>query len=357
MPWWLACGLALASAPASDPAPIEGLGLTPLKAPLHIGGTVSPDGCGWCHEAQFEEWTGSRHQTAWTNEVFQAGFAAEPQRFCVFCHAPEQAQFAEVIANIDWYRSRHPEAPGPAVTRKEEPRAGLGVHCGVCHVRDGVVLTANDIEGAPHETRRSTELSSSELCITCHEFPIPAFLGGDMHLTDVLMQRTGTEWRAWQQQGGDRSCQDCHMPEGRHVFRGAHDTAWLRASVAVESGRDEAGPFVDVKTVGVGHRLPTGDLFRRITVRSADHEIAAFYREFDAVFDEDLEAVTTVEVSDTTLIPGKTERVYLPVDATAWSVVYHYGSERDERRGLLDLATLREVLHEGSVTPVRGHSP
>ena len=78
------------AAPPADP-----LGYTGGAGPLVLDGRVdggpgwmSAADCGDCHEQALAEWTDSRHHRSWTNDLFQAGLIAEPQRFCVYCHAP-----------------------------------------------------------------------------------------------------------------------------------------------------------------------------------------------------------------------------------------------------------------------------
>ncbi len=84
---------------------------------------------------------------------------------------------------------------------------------------------------------------------------------GALTLTEVPMQSTFTEW---QQSGVTETCQDCHMPGGRHTFRGVYDLDWLRSSVVVE----ETSGLLHIRSEGVGHHFPSGDLFRHLTVEA-----------------------------------------------------------------------------------------
>lgn len=62
-----------------------------------------------------------------------------------------------------------------------------------------------------------------------------------------------------------RSCQDCHMPGGSHRWPGGHDIDALRRALEARvwiEGREHLQ--VVLRTHGVGHRLPTGDPFRRV---------------------------------------------------------------------------------------------
>jgi hypothetical protein len=66
-------------------------------------------------------------------------------------------------------------------------------------------------------------------------------------------------------------CEDCHAPkhDGRrdHAFASSRDHAKLAAALGVTPlGFDGARVSVALQTRGVGHRFPTGDLYRRVTV-------------------------------------------------------------------------------------------
>jgi hypothetical protein len=69
------------------------------------------------------------------------------------------------------------------------------------------------------------------------------------------------------------SCISCHMTARRaggghdHAFSVSRNVALLRRSIEVRSvQRVETGLRVTVQTRGVGHRFPTGDIFRKVTV-------------------------------------------------------------------------------------------
>ena len=133
------------------------------------------------------------------------------------------------------------------------------------------------------------------------------------------------------------------MPGGRHLFRGAHDQAWLRASVAVEA----RGDTWTITSVGVGHDLPSGDLFRHLTLEveraGAGKVIDWMGRTFRTV--EEGGVLTRALDQDTALKPG-IPRVVRSRPGR-WRLVYHYGSAVDEARGLVPSEDLTVVLAEG----------
>lgn len=321
------------------------LGLGRLDGPLDAPFRSAED-CAGCHPDVAAEWRGSRHAVAWTNDLLFEGYLDETQPFCVWCHAPLPEQAAEIFANDAWYRGRAGGVPGGPFL--PEPRAAEGVTCAVCHVRAEGILAVDGV--GPHRFVPAPELREGELCVACHDFPFPVFTRAGTILTDELMQRTGEEWRAWRDAGGAETCQDCHMPSGSHEFAGAHDVELLRSSVHVEVARDAVGATFRVRSRGVGHELPSGDLFRHLTLEVDDGDgfevVARFGRTFETWFDEELGAVRKTEAASTSLRPGEAREVRVG-PFVRWRLRYHYGSERDEARRRIPEPELVIVLLEG----------
>jgi hypothetical protein len=298
-------------------------GLDPARRPLE-GPFVSAAVCLDCHPAQVAEWRPSRHARAWTDEVFREGFIQEPLEPCASCHAPFAEQSREALRNLPHYRSRRRVDGGPIVPALPEPKAEEGVTCAVCHLRGGVVVGPGLGGVAAHPVEVSPGLRDGEVCRPCHEFPFVESVDGRLVVTDEPMQRTWTEWRA---SGSTETCVGCHMPAGSHRLRGIDDLDWLRASVVVSA--DAAG--FTLHSVGVGHNLPTGDLFRRLSLEVEGAVVAELGRRF--ALREEADGLHKREVADTTLRPGEARRVPYPgADRARWRLLYHKGSPEDEAR-------------------------
>ena len=229
---------------------------------------------------------------------------------------------------------------------EEEWEAGEYVNDG-CHE----ARSAAPAPGHVAALRSREELRSATACKDCHEFATPAFDDGAARPTSLPMQSTYSEWVAYRRAGGGETCQGCHMPQGRHVMSGAHDVDLLRGALAVAVS---AGALT-VTSVGVGHSFPTGDVFRHLTVEvredggapGAWRVVARLGRRFDTRLDGETLLARKVETADTSLRPGEGRVVRLPAAAKSWRVRYHYGSERDERRGLVPDSALFATLAEG----------
>lgn len=196
--------------------------------------------CAKCHASTHREWATSRHASAYTNPSFQVAFAwAQKDPWCLDCH-------------------------GPVPSAVEQ-----GVTCSVCHVRDGVVLSArapSALSEKAHRMRHEPLLSSSSFCARCHEFTFPKEGVRPVEYTTAPLQQTFSEWDTSAAKAKGLSCQACHMEEGSHRFPGARDAPLLKRAIHVDVAPSPDGARIVATATGVGHRFPTGDPFRALVV-------------------------------------------------------------------------------------------
>lgn len=253
--------------------------LAPLLALAQPAPSVT---CRECHAQRYDQWLGSRHASSASNALFVSAFKREPMGWCLKCHAGAIA--AE------------------------------GIGCNDCHVRDGAVVDAK-------------QLAEPALCGRCHQFDFP---GGGAPMQDTL-----AEWQRSPSAAAGRTCQDCHMRAGDHHFPGGHNRALLAGSVSASVERIAPDRVrVTLHGRGVGHRLPTGDPFRRFVVElcdapACDEPLArpSFGRAF--VKSGDSYAL----LSDRTVQPGASEQVIdVRVGAAArhWRLLYAYAAGSSE---------------------------
>lgn len=223
---------------------------------------LEPDACGGCHVQQSSDWKTSRHAKAMGPGVLgqlldMAPDASEEHQTCMRCHAP----LAEQAASLSEAIGRTRAADGPA------PPHEHGLTCAACHVRqherfgparrDGTAPQAGGA-GLPHGGwKASAAFEDSRFCAACHQFS-----EGDFALNGKLLENTYEEWKASRYAGEGKSCQSCHMPDRRHLWRGVHDEQMMKSGVTVAV----AGPFQDggaleavltVRNSGTGHHFPT----------------------------------------------------------------------------------------------------
>jgi hypothetical protein len=247
------CVLAVLAAP-----PLFEQGLRPLRnvtAPPQVD-SLSARACGTCHEAEHAQWAASRHASAFTNALFRASFGRARQAWCVNCHAPL------------------PEQQRPALAPREGEDLSLleeGVTCAACHLRGGEVLSArvpSEQARNAHPVRHEPRLATAEACTGCHQFNVPIPGAPLTRDSGVPMQDTGAEWASSRAAAEGLTCQSCHMGQAAHRFPGAHTPGFVAGALSV-SFQVEPGRIltVELRSRGVGHRVPTGDPFRRLRLQ------------------------------------------------------------------------------------------
>lgn len=221
----------------------------------HVAG-FSEDECAACHPDAAAQWAGSRHHTAFTNADFQRSYAREPEPFCRDCHAPATKAASE-----------HQSAAAES----------RGIGCHDCHGDGSVVRTGlGSAETAPHPIERSATFGTDS-CAGCHEFEFPP---SSRRPSGLLMQSTMEEHS--ESAFADRSCASCHFRSDDkgvdHSLSSTRDPQAWRRALQVGAQLDGEGIVFSLRPVGVGHALPTGDLFRRLALhveRRSEGEITA----------------------------------------------------------------------------------
>ncbi len=221
--------------------------------------SLRPEACGICHAAQFAQWRGSLHAAAMGPGLlgqlrdYDADDRAGHQA-CLRCHAPLAEQADALVA----------ELAGGDPTGQGLHRQGLT--CAGCHVRGQTRLGPPRRDGSvpepglalPHGGwEGSAAFADARFCGACHQFDADGYA-----LEGKLLENTVAEWQASRYARDGVSCQDCHMPDRRHEWRGIHDPETTRRGVTVEP----LGPTVDdgtvngglrVRNTGTGHHFPT----------------------------------------------------------------------------------------------------
>ena len=235
-------------APQGDPPP----GYSAIEASL------APETCAACHVAQYADWSTSLHSKTmgpgirWQLRVMNQSEA----NGCLRCHAPLAEQKALTALEHGWANA--PTSPMPAYVSADLHRRGNT--CASCHVR------RHQRFGPPTEMRNpklhggfvaQQAFRDSRFCSPCHQFP-----AGARSLEGKLIENTYEEWRNSPAAREGSTCQSCHMPDRRHVWRGIHDPDTVRKGLRRElevkrlaGGRLEV--LATISAPGVGHHFPT----------------------------------------------------------------------------------------------------
>jgi hypothetical protein len=264
--------------------------------------SLAPESCGTCHPAQLADWKTTLHSKSMGHGV--AGQLVEMRqtdpdtaRSCLTCHAP-LAEQAEEIQGLQQQ----------------------GLVCAACHVRRHQRFGPPPREGPParqvpgsslphNGATRSAAYLRSEFCSTCHQFE-PT----ELRLNGKLLQDTYAEWRASPAARQGLQCQDCHMPDRRHLWRGIHDPEMVKSGVEISltTDRPRHRPGEDVRatltirSVRVGHHFPTY-VTPRVVVRGelldrSGTPVPGSARE--AAIGRDVPLDLSREIADTRIPPG-----------------------------------------------------
>ena len=248
--------------------PLAAQGQAPKRfSPLEV--SLLPADCGSCHPEQYRDWQRSLHAHAMGPGLMGQLLAMDPtardeHQDCIRCHAPLAEQADSLLVELAAAEQASPSASAlPAASVHQQ-----GVICAACHVRahqrsgpprrDGSTPDAAQNAALPHAGFVATgAFEDSRFCSACHQFQADEYA-----LNGKLLENTYDEWKASRHAREGRSCQSCHMPERRHLWRGIHDPEMLRAAVAfsVESGqRVDNGirAALSIGNTGAGHYLPT----------------------------------------------------------------------------------------------------
>lgn len=209
---------------------------------------LDPESCKGCHQAHYDEWSGSMHAYASLDPVFLA-MNARGQRetggelgdFCVQCHAPMALRLGLTTdgLNLD-----------------EVPAYAQGITCYFCHTVEAVegahnnpLVLADDLvmrgayaDPVPNTGHASAysplldreRIESADLCGSCHDIVTPS---------GVHLERTFQEWKdslfSHEVDDEQQTCGNCHMS-------GRDDTAAEYDGVLLRRVHDHSMPGVDV---------------------------------------------------------------------------------------------------------------
>ncbi len=340
--------------------------------------SLDPDDCGACHAAQFEQWRGSlHHQTMGLGIQWQLQLMDQQQGDkCLACHAPLAEQKALTAMHQQW--PNQPSAAVPAWVPKQ--LADDGLVCAACHVRRhqrfGPPPRQQPAGDLPHDGFViSKAFQDSRFCATCHQHKVeqnPPTINGKLHMDT---------YRQWQMSAQGRAgiqCQQCHMPDRQHLWRGIHDADMTRSALVVNfevqrSAQNQVRITSSLTNQGAGHHFPTYMVPKIELVFELLKPDAEVERElYRHVIGWQVNVALDRERFDTRIPAGETVRLSFPVNLPGstdeqWAIRLrvevapreHY--ERTFRQSLQHadrlppktLNTLREALAEAEATRYR----
>lgn len=273
--------------------------------------------------------------------------AREDHQACLQCHAPLAEQEEHLVRSLASGRALPARADGAS--------SAQGLSCAGCHVRGNERFGPRRQDGTapgfgaalPHDAWQAADaFEDSRFCAACHQFENDGpSLGGKP------LENTYAEWRASRHARENRSCQSCHMPRRKHLWRGIHDAETVRGGLAIDAVlRSVAGGRADaelaIANTGVGHAFPTYVTPRvLVEIGQADPHgrwIAGTVERH--VIGRDVSLDLTSERADTRLMPDETRRYAYqrPLAARAAAVAFRITVRPDDFYAKFYRATLKD---------------
>ncbi len=230
--------------------------------------SLDPASCGQCHQQQYKDWQSTFHAHAMGPgilgqiiDMLKDGDNNQAQ-VCWSCHTPLAEQQNVLKLEDGWETNPY----------FDQDLQHAGLTCAGCHVRqhqrfgpvkkdkpDVVGLIDNGMQ--PHNGFvASHAFSDSAFCAHCHQFRDDGFA-----LNGKLIENTYKEWQESRYAKEGIHCQNCHMPDRSHTWRGIHDMEMTKSAVTIEvdapsneyllGERYEAS--IKITNTGAGHYFPT----------------------------------------------------------------------------------------------------
>lgn len=276
--------------------------------------SLAPAACGRCHGAQFKDWRTSLHARAAGPGLLGQLVTMTPEEAesCLDCHGPLAEQKSA------WRREAGYPAPSPPAFAPPDLHMH-GLVCVGCHVRGHRRLgpprrpgTSPPTKPVPHGGfTAEPAFEDAAFCRGCHQSP-----EGAPALNGKPLQNTYEEWRQSPYARRGVSCQSCHMPGRRHLWRGIHDPAMVRSGVQVafdlvpRPGGGAVAFRFRLANTGVGHAYPT---YVTPAVTVSVHLVDAAGRQIPGtrqsrVIGRQVSLDLSEEIADTRVLPGRAFR-------------------------------------------------
>ena len=223
------------------------------------------DACADCHEDTHDEWKSSWHSQSLTDPrvvrtwrtFILSGLdkkgspRSSLKNICIPCHAPQVTkdatdEVAAQIADLIVTAADDPDQAKKDAALKELSK--LNINCLICHnmkAVEGGAAQAKTIYGPsdpdediPHkeeigfETVKSDFITKPEFCAICHHGCPPGMPSSEC---PTLFTNYKEHYLA---NGGDKTCQDCHMEEvdevKSHKFPGIEDLDFVKKGIDIK---------------------------------------------------------------------------------------------------------------------------
>ncbi len=280
---------------------------------------------------------------------------------CLTCHTGRQPQpeFRDTSCvnchraiHSDWAGTAHANSLSHLVlptvdTTTRQPGtydfAGLmGLSCTACHEPQGV--------NKDSQKHACLATFNTQSCQTCHT-------------------RTGAQWDEWTQaphyrpaawppgsveqinDAEPKSCTDCHMPDGQHLWGARRDIALLRSGVVMKIQEEGGGAASLVLQNLAGHAYPSGGVRRALRLyMQIDDQTETLL----ATLADDPGVIAQIPDVQPALQPGETRMFPLPQSTEEVRVRLVYIRNRfDKESYTIDVKTVNQLRPDPAYMPVQ----
>ncbi|EMY71061.1 ammonia-forming cytochrome c nitrite reductase subunit c552 [Leptospira vanthielii] len=242
--------------------PIAEQGLPPGNF-SNLEKNLDPNACGSCHKNQYQNWEKSFHAKSankgflWQKEIL----SSEEYRSCFQCHSP----LAETKSELsDTYKTK--EILNSKAHNFPEGISNPSIICASCHIRNQIRFGPPPRTNLVHEYQSNKlphngyvvkqEFEASEFCKSCHESKETGVKLAGKRLMEVY-----SEWKKSPFAKHGIQCQNCHMPDREHSWKGIHDKTFVQNSLlptwTITENKGIYHIKAELKSIGVGHAFPT----------------------------------------------------------------------------------------------------
>ncbi|OQW95404.1 MAG: hypothetical protein BWK79_02595 [Beggiatoa sp. IS2] len=299
---------------------------------------LNPATCGNCHPTQWTDWQKSLHRRAMGAGILGQLVnlpteATEEHQVCLRCHAPLNEQAKSLMTLLSHN----------TVNNMETPLHEQGVMCAVCHLRefqwygpprqDGSQPNG-DLTQFPHNAWQShPAFSDSQFCAACHQFKQDEYT-----LNGKLLENTYQEWQQSRYQKEGITCQKCHLPQRRHLWRGIHDPDMTKTGIDIQVqnfkiSTTHISAELSIKNSGTGHYFPTYVTPKVIVQGYQENQqgqpLSHTLQQY--VIHRQVTIDLSEEISDTRLAPDEqlSFYYYAQIDSKATALIFYIRVEPD----------------------------
>ncbi|MCW7482614.1 ammonia-forming cytochrome c nitrite reductase subunit c552 [Leptospira kanakyensis] len=320
--------------------PIPELG-TPPSHFSTLEKNLNPRACGTCHQNQFQNWEKSFHAKSaspgflWQKEIF----TQEEYKSCLNCHSPLAETKLEIDSNF-----QTPEIISSKSHNFPDGIDNPSILCASCHIRNQIrfgppprtnvtkIKTSGSMSHNSYVVKE--EFESSEFCKSCHESKETG-----VRLSGKRLMEVYTEWERSPFAKQGIQCQNCHMPDREHSWKGIHDKTFVQNSLKpIWEVKEQNGQYqiqAELKNIGVGHNFPTylvPKVYLRFYVIFKNKKLPILLEE--SVVGRVVNTDLTEEYLDTRIKPNESHKVrfnYEPKENLVSEMIWEIEVDPDEQ--------------------------